>query len=241
MPALLTLPIVKNAAVVKGSPASAMSNRFRSNLRAGALALGQKPFHCPQTVGLLLAVGFILLLASPACVGTGQSSSAYPAMPIVPEGQKGFLAPDFAITVDQGADVLGGEKVRFSDLLAQGQPIVLNFWAGLCPPCRAEMPDLQEMYDEYQGRVLLFGLDVGSFVSLGSTEDGRALLEELKVTYPAGTTFEPKVVREYQILGMPTTLFIKPNGEVIRNWAGLLNKQKMEELVEELLAASTQS
>jgi thiol-disulfide isomerase/thioredoxin len=196
---------------------------------AAALALRHKPFHCPQTVGLLLAVWFILFLASVACVGIGQNS------------QKGFLAPDFEITVYQGADVLGGEKVRFSDLLAQGQPVVLNFWAGLCPPCRAEMPDLQEVYDEYQGRVLLFGLDVGPFVGLGSREDGRALLEELKVTYPAGTTFDANVVREYQILGMPTTLFIKPNGEVIRSWAGLLNKQKMEELIKELLAASTQS
>jgi thiol-disulfide isomerase/thioredoxin len=206
-----------------------------------ALALRHKPFHCPQTVGLLLAVWFVLLLASVACVGIDQSRSAYPAMPIVPESQKGFLAPDFEITVYQGADVLGGEKVRFSDLLAQGQPVVLNFWAGLCPPCRAEMPDLQEVYDEYQGRMLLFGLDVGPFVGLGSREDGQALLEELKVTYPAGTSFDPNVVREYQILGMPTTLFIKPNGEVIRNWAGLLNKQKMEELMEELLAASTHS
>jgi thiol-disulfide isomerase/thioredoxin len=208
---------------------------------AAALALRHKSFHCPQTVGLLLAVWFVLLLALVACVGIGPSRSAYPAVPIVPDSQKGFLAPDFEITVYQGADVLGGEKVRFSDLLAQGQPVVLNFWAGLCPPCRAEMPDLQEVYDEYQGRVLLFGLDVGPFVGLGSREDGRALLEELKVTYPAGTTSDPNVVREYQILGMPTTLFIKPNGEVIRNWAGLLNKQKMEELVEELLAASTQS
>jgi len=218
-----------------------MRNRLRSNVVATARDLRHKPVRCPQTVGLLLAVWFILLLASVACVDIGPSSSAYPAMPIVPDSQKGFLAPDFAITVYQGADVLGGEKVRFSDLLAQGQPVVLNFWAGLCPPCRAEMPDLQEVYDEYQSRVLLFGLDVGPFVSLGSRENGRALLEELQVTYPAGTTFDANVVREYHILGMPTTLFIKPNGEVIRNWAGLLNKQKMEELVEELLAASTQS
>ena len=43
----------------------------------------------------------------------------------------------------QGQDVVGGEKVTLSGLIG-GRPIVLNFWAGLCPPCRAEMPDLQE-------------------------------------------------------------------------------------------------
>jgi cytochrome c-type biogenesis protein len=159
---------------------------------------------------------------------------------LVAPGSSGLKkAPDFEITVYQGAEVLGGETVRFSELLAQGQPVVLNFWAGLCPPCRAEMPDLQGVYEEYQGQVLLFGLDVGPFVGLGSRDEGRALLEELEVTYPAGTTFDANVVRDYQILGMPTTVFIKPNGEVVRTWGGLLNKDKMIELVEELLAASS--
>jgi thiol-disulfide isomerase/thioredoxin len=183
----------------------------------------------------LFIVLSILVLASAACAG--QSGSTYPATPINPENQQGLLAPDFEITVYQGAGVLGGEKVMFSEVLAQGHPVVLNFWAGLCPPCRVEMPDLQEVHGKYQGRVLLFGLDVGPFVGLGSREDGQALLEELKVTYPTGTTFDANVVRDYQVLGMPTTLFIKPNGEVIRNWTGLLNQQKLEELVEELLAS----
>ena len=109
------------------------------------------------------------------------------------------------------------------------------------PALPAEMPDLQEVYEEYQGQVLLFGLDVGPFVGLGSRDEGRALLKELKVTYPAGTTFDANIVRDYQILGMPTTVFIKPNGEVVRTWAGLLTKDKMTELVEELLAASSES
>lgn len=209
---------------------------------ATLFALRQKLFGRLQNPSLLLAVCFILLLlASAACVGVGQSSSKYPATPIVPGNEKGFLAPDFEIAVYQGEEILGGEKIMFSELLAQGQPVVLNFWAGLCPPCRAEMPDLQEVSDEYQGRVLFFGLDVGPFVSLGSRKDGQVLLEELKITYPAGTTFDANVVRDYQILGMPTTLFIKPNGEVIRNWAGVLNQQKLEELVEELLATSAGS
>lgn len=185
----------------------------------------------------LFTVLGIVVLVSVACAG--QSGSTTAALPINPENQNTAMAPDFEITAYQGAEVLGGEKVRFSELLAQGQPVVLNFWAGACPPCRAEMPDLQEVYEEHQGQVLLFGLDVGPFVGLGSREDGEALLEELKVTYPAGTTFDANVVRDYQILGMPTTVFIKPNGEVVRNWSGALNKDKMTELVEELLAASS--
>jgi len=188
-----------------------------------------------QIVVLGIVVLFVAVLA--AC-GTSAGSSS-PSELVAP-GSSGLKnAPDFEITVYQGADVLGGEKIMFSQLLTQGKPVVLNFWAGLCPPCRAEMPDLQKVHEEYQGRVLLFGLDVGPFVGLGSRKDGQALLEELKVTYPAGTTFDANVVREYQILGMPTTVFIQPNGEVVSNWAGLLTKDKVTELVEELLAASS--
>jgi thiol-disulfide isomerase/thioredoxin len=146
--------------------------------------------------------------------------------------------PDFRISVYQGEDVLGGEEVKLSELLAQGKPVVLNMWAGLCPPCRVEMPDLQEVSEEYGDRVLLFGLDVGPFVGLGSREDGRALLEELKVTYPNGTTLDGEVVARYRVIGMPTTYFIKPNGEVVRQATGLMTKEKMTELVEELLAKS---
>lgn len=152
--------------------------------------------------------------------------------------QGGNRAPDFRIIVYQGEDVLGGKEVRLSDLLAKGNPVVLNFWAGLCPPCRREMPDLQTVHEEYKDRVLLFGLDVGPFVGLGSREDGKALLKELEVTYPAGTTFDAEVVKVYKVLGMPSTFFIKPNGEIVQQWTGLLNKQKLEELVQGLLAAS---
>ena len=160
------------------------------------------------------------------------------ALALVACGRAGRPAPDFQITVYQGADVLGDKEVKFSDLLAKGKPVVLNFWAGECPPCRAEMPDLQAVSEEYQGRVLLFGLDVGPFVGLGSREDGQALLNELGVTYPAGTTFDAKVVGDYQLLGMPTTFFIKPNGEIFEQWTALITRPKLKETVDGLLRAS---
>ncbi|MFQ5930995.1 MAG: TlpA family protein disulfide reductase [Nitrospiraceae bacterium] len=153
----------------------------------------------------------------------------------------GELAPDFSITAYQGENLLGGTEVTLSELLAQGRPLVLNFWAGLCPPCRLEMPDLQAVYGEYQDRVLLFGLDVGPFIALGSQEDGQALLQELAITYPAGTTTDPEVVRAYQVLGMPTTYFITPQGEIVRTWTGLLTRDQTSELVEALLVASASS
>ena len=100
------------------------------------------------------------------------------------------------------------------------------------------MPDLQAVYEEYGDRILLVGLDVGPFVGLGSRADGQALLAELAVTYPAGTTMDSNVVFDYTLLGMPTTYFISPDGEIVDTWTGLLTEDKLVELVEQLLAAS---
>jgi cytochrome c-type biogenesis protein len=139
----------------------------------------------------------------------------------------------------QGADSVGGSEFLFSSLFTQGKPVVLNFWAGLCPPCRAEMPDIQDVADQFGDQIVILGLDIGPFVGLGSRDDGRALLRELGVTYPAGTTFESKVVRDYGILGMPTTVFLSPDGKVFRKWTGLITKGKMTEIIQQVLQSSS--
>jgi thiol-disulfide isomerase/thioredoxin len=103
------------------------------------------------------------------------------------------------------------------------------------------MPDFQEVHEEFGDQVTLVGVDVGTFTGLGNEEQGRALLQEIGATYPAGTTDNAEVMRAYQVIGMPTTLFITPDGEIAERWTGLLTKDKMVELVEELLEASARS
>ena len=121
-----------------------------------------------------------------------------------------------------------------SDL--RGRPVVLNFWAGLCPPCRAEMPEFQHFADEYAGRTQVVGVDLGQFFSLGSQEDAVDLLSELSVTYPAGYTEDADVVRELEVLGLPATFFINKDGSLHRKWQGVLNGDKLAEITEEMLA-----
>jgi thioredoxin-like negative regulator of GroEL len=134
--------------------------------------------------------------------------------------------------------VLGGEAIEFSAVFAQGKPVVLSVWVGRCPICRIEMPDLQKAYTEYSDRVLVVGIDVGPFVGLGSQEDGRVLLEALQITYPAGTTPDGTILREYKVLGTPATYYFAPDGRVVDRWNGLLSAAQMREKIEELLQAS---
>ena len=145
---------------------------------------------------------------------------------------------DFEIIAYQTGAGLTAERMQFSAVLDAGQPVVLNFWAGLCPPCRAEMPEFQEVYDEYRDRILMLGIDLGPFTGLGNSDQGRALLDELGVSYPAGTTEDSDVVARFQVLGMPTTLFVTADGGVVAKWTGILTKEKLIEHVEELLAVA---
>jgi thiol-disulfide isomerase/thioredoxin len=146
-------------------------------------------------------------------------------------------APDFEIELYQGEQVLRTKTVRLSQVW-QGHPVVLNFWAGLCPPCRVEMPDFQKLHAGAGGQFTLIGVDIGPFTRLGTREDGQALLLELGVTFPAGTTHEAGTVAAYKILGMPTTVFITPQGMIFRKYAGLLTFDLMGTFVTDLLGAS---
>lgn len=150
------------------------------------------------------------------------------------------LAPDIEISMYQGQVQVGGEQIALSDLWERRrQPVVLNFWAGLCPPCRAEMPDFQRLYEQPDRKFALIGVDIGPFIGLGSRDDAQALLRELKITYPAGTTFDIKTVRNYEILGMPTTVFITADGRIWRKHAGLLTFDQIKAFAEELVRVSS--
>jgi thiol-disulfide isomerase/thioredoxin len=181
-----------------------------------------------KAASIILILASILTLA--ACGGA--------TSPEAPVDTTGEVAPDFPILVYQGEDVLGGQEVTFSEALAQGRPTILAMWAGLCPACRKEMPALQAAHHVYGDRVLFFGLDVGTYVGLGTEEDARALLEELAVTFPAGTTSDTGVIVAYEALGIPALYFITPNGEILRQEYGVLSEDQLNEYTEALLAAS---
>ncbi|MGD9030954.1 MAG: DUF3179 domain-containing (seleno)protein [Anaerolineae bacterium] len=148
------------------------------------------------------------------------------------------LEADFVIDVYQGAETLGGSSVAFAGVLGLGKPVVLNMWAGLCPICRNEMAELQAAHERYGDQVLFVGIDVGPFVGLGSKEDALALLDDLAVTYPVGSTPDAQIVRDYKVLGTPVTYFVTPGGEIVERWNGFLTRDQLANRIRELIEAS---
>jgi len=143
---------------------------------------------------------------------------------------------DFSLVAYQGQSVIGECTTQFSRVVSQGKPVVLNFWAGQCPPCRAEMPAFQRVFDEYQGRVQVIGLDVGDFTGLGTQDDARQLLQELHITYPTAYALDANPLQLYNVRAMPTTIFFTADGSVQEQVAGLLQEDRLRSSVQKLVA-----
>lgn len=111
-----------------------------------------------------------------------------------------------------------------------GEPLVVNFFASWCPPCRAELPDFEAVHQELGDQVTFVGVNQDF-----TEETWRAFVAESQVTYD--TVFQPnsEIWNELGTGAMPTTAFISPDGEVVHIWAGLLTDDKLTELVDEHL------
>ena len=187
--------------------------------------------------GLIAAFVFAGFAVLAACgADTSSTTPAASADPGATVDGVSLEVPDLTIVAYQGGEELGGEEVRLSQVVGHGKPVVLNFYAALCPPCRAEMPDIQRVYEERGDEITVLGVDIGPQQFLGSREDGQTLLTDLDVHYPAGTTFDTGVVRDFRIVGMPTTFFIRADGSLLRSWSGLLTESKLNEIIDELVA-----
>ena len=108
----------------------------------------------------------------------------------------------------------------------------------MCPLCRVEMPHLEAAHLAYGDEIVVVAVDIGPFVGLGTEEDTIALLEELNITFAAGSTSDATVMREYRVLGTPSTLFFAPAGKLVQQWNGMLTEKQLSKFIEELIEVS---
>ncbi len=115
----------------------------------------------------------------------------------------GKPVPDFVL------QDLHGNPITLSDF--RGKTIVLNFWATWCPPCRAEMPDLQEVYDQRldQDDLVVLAVDLLSEDNTSAVAD---FIEEFALTFPVVLAADESVVERYGVRGLPATFFIDRDG-----------------------------
>jgi cytochrome c biogenesis protein CcmG, thiol:disulfide interchange protein DsbE len=153
---------------------------------------------------------------------TGESYGpvAMPVAPTVPDAdvaaEEGALAPDFLL------ERLGEGELRLSDL--RGRPVVVNFWATWCKPCRQEMPRLVEAYERYKGE----GLEVVAV----DLQEGRSIVgpfvEDFGIQFPVLIDRDGEVGDEYRLLGLPVTYFIDRDGVVRSVYTGPFQEKTNE-------------
>lgn len=163
-----------------------------------------------------------LLQSIPAFRGTPESAIA----PLDPEladlPAPGSPAPDFAL-----AD-LDGNEVRLSDY--QDQPVILNFWATWCAPCRVEMPELEQAKRDYANNDLAVLL----VNQQESPERVQSFADELGLTAPMLLDSETKVGQAYGAFYLPFSVFIGPDGVVSAIHRGIISRSQIDAYLAEM-------
>lgn len=138
---------------------------------------------------------------------------------------EGNLAPDFSL-LD-----LNGNPVQLSDY--RGKKVLVNFWATWCPPCKTEMPYMQEMYEKYREDGFEI-LAVNSTVTEKSREDVVDFVAEYELTFPIPMDEKNRVSSDYEIMAFPTSFFIDSDGVIRSVTVGGMTKEHLEGEIKKL-------
>jgi len=172
---------------------------------------------------ILITLAIVLSLIALLAYGFGRDPRYIPS-PLL-----GRPAPSFAVTLFDGG------KLSLEDL--RGKVVFLNFWASWCPPCRAEAKDLEEIWQRWKDKDVVFlGINIQD-----QEDDALAFLKEFHITYPNGRDGSGKTAIGYGVWGIPETFFIDRKGRITYKHVGTLGQTliaaKLEEARRSLVSA----
>ena len=186
-----------------------------------------------------LAFGWRFLAQDPAAGTDGISTPPLPVsgqvfiLPtatgepaILPALAPGNPAPDFTLKS------LDGGQITLSEY--RGRPVLINFWASWCPPCRIEMPELVRTYEEHKGTgFTILGINLTFQDALPEIV---AFVEEFKMTFPILLDETGEVTtQKYRLLGLPMSVFVDRDGAIRRIQIGVMTADQIREFTAEIL------
>jgi cytochrome c biogenesis protein CcmG/thiol:disulfide interchange protein DsbE len=153
------------------------------------------PIQRRITYSIILILGLAWILVSTDKTGTSTAGQ-------IPAPQQGFLAPDFELQTTTG------ETIQLSDL--RGQAVLVTLWATWCPPCRAEMPTIEKVYNVYrdEGFVVL----AVNMTYQDTYSNIAPFIDEYGLTFPILLDESNSVGSAYQLHSLPSSFFIDRNG-----------------------------
>lgn len=132
--------------------------------------------------------------------------------------EEDLKAPDFTALDSEG------NEVKLSELI--GKPIVLNFWASWCPPCKAEMPEFNKVYEEMGEEVTFLMVDMVDG-QRETMEKGQKHIEKNGFTFPVYYDTKQEAAYLYGVSSIPTTYFIDKEGNVVTGVQGAIDEKNL--------------
>ncbi|MBR4749303.1 MAG: TlpA family protein disulfide reductase [Abditibacteriota bacterium] len=175
----------------------------------------------------ILIILVIVIFGAYAAYGTLAKKAAAdkPSAPVPAASKPAEKAPDFTVTDQKGS------KVSFSSML--GKPVIVNIWATWCGPCKMELPDFQKASLKYSDRItfMMVNLTTGD----ETEQTVRKFMKDNGYTFPVYYDTEQSADGAYQVTGIPTTIFIDAEGNIVSKQIGMLSGEELQEGIDSLL------
>lgn len=167
----------------------------------------------------------LMLLSFTACSGEGSGiTTEEPTMSDEAPAHTHDGGSDEEIALDPAPDFTvydkEGNPVKLSDM--KGTPVVLNFWASWCPPCRSEMPEFDEICKEYEGKVIFMMVNLTDGQS-ETQESAQSFIDSMGYTFPVYFDKDSDAAYKYGIQSIPTTFFIDAEGNLVAYGQGAMD------------------
>lgn len=162
----------------------------------------------------LLTVAIVQAMDKKTPEVTNQETTAQDGLAI------GAKAPDFELKT------LNGDTVKLSEL--KGKKVMLNFWATWCPPCKAEMPEMEQFSKKIGDDIVILAVNIDPQL------DVKGFVDQNHITFPILLDAEDKVNSQYQVLSIPTTYFIDSKGIIQNKFTGSMSLDVMKDYTSKL-------
>ena len=188
---------------------------------------------------LIIVLAALLLLTACAGAGAGVPTGEAISIDALPDGPgRGYAEVEVLAESNRGPRVgeaapefrmqlVDGRYVDIQDL--KGRPVLINFWATWCPPCRREMPDLIAASEANDDLVVL---------AVNVQEELKVVgpfVDDFGITMPVIRDADGDLRDAYRVSGMPTTIFIDRDGNISKIWTGMLDGATLDRLLSEIL------
>ena len=169
----------------------------------------------PRAKYLILVFMFFLLSACTSGQNTDTIAASTPKV--------GDFAPQFLLKL------FGGKEIKLTDF--KGSPVLMNFWASWCGPCRKEAPELERVYKKYKDKGVVFiGITVSDW-----KEKSLEYIKEFGITFLNGADETGKIAEEYKIYGVPKTFVIDKEGRINYERMGGVTEDELSKEIERVL------